>query len=144
MACIHAARHQFLHLLTAAEGLGTCVVDHLYDIAAHGTDIKFHIFHIDFLHLLEVFVFLYGLILPEEFVFFRDFLTKIKREEIGLKHNLPAQMICAIVNTGREPANARQVEKLGLGNLLDYKTITANALGNSGTVQIIEDVKDTR
>ena len=53
-------------------------------------------------------------------------------------------MICAIVNTGREPANARQVEKLGLGNLLDYKTITANALGNSGTVQIIEDVKDTR
>jgi len=57
---------------------------------------------------------------------------------------LPAQMICAIVNTGREPANARQVEKLGLGNLLDYKTITANALGNSGTVRIIEDVKDTR
>ena len=67
-----------------------------------------------------------------------------KREEIGLKHNLPAQMICAIVNTGREPANTRQVEKLGLGNLLDYKTITANALGNSGTVRIIEDVKDTR
>ncbi len=57
---------------------------------------------------------------------------------------MPAQMICAIVNTGREPANARQVEKLGLGNLLDYKTITANALSNSGTVRIIEDVKDTR
>ena len=34
--------------------------------------------------------------------------------------------------------------KAGLGNLLDYKTITANALGNSGTVRIIEDVKDTR
>ena len=67
-----------------------------------------------------------------------------KREEIGLKHNLLAQLICAIVNTGRELANARQVEKLGLGNLLDYKTITANALGNSGTVRIIEDVKDTR
>ena len=43
-----------------------------------------------------------------------------------------------------QPMNARQVEKLGLGNLLDYKTITANALGNSGTVRIIEDVKDTR
>ena len=57
---------------------------------------------------------------------------------------MPAQMICAIVNTGREPANARQVEKLGLGNLLDYKTITAKALGNSGTVRIIKDVKDTR
>ena len=63
---------------------------------------------------------------------------------MGLKHNLPAQMICAIVNTGREPANARQVEQLGFGKLLDYKTITANALGNSGTVRIIEDVKDTR
>ena len=57
---------------------------------------------------------------------------------------MPAQMICAIVNTGREPANTRQVEKLGLGNLLDYETITANALGNSGTVRIIEDVNDTR
>ena len=57
---------------------------------------------------------------------------------------MPAQMICAIVNTGREPANARQVEKLGLGNLLDYKTITANALGNSSAIRIIEDVKDTR
>ena len=57
---------------------------------------------------------------------------------------MPAQMICAIVNTRREPANARQVEKLGLGNLLDYKTITANTLGNSGAIRIIEDVKDTR
>ena len=68
----------------------------------------------------------------------------MRREAVNAKHNLPAQMICAIVNTGREPANARQVEKLGLGSLLDYKTITANALGNSGTVRIIEDVKDTR
>ena len=57
---------------------------------------------------------------------------------------MPAQMICAIVNTRREPANARQVEKLGLGNFLDYKTITANALGNSGAIRIIEAVRDTR
>ena len=76
--------------------------------------------------------------------FFPSVTFSQKREGIGLKLNLPAQMICAIVNTGREPANARQVEKLGLGNLLDYKTITATALGNSSTVRIIEDVKDTR
>ena len=75
---------------------------------------------------------------------FSSVTSSLKRDEIGLKHNLPAQMICAIVNTGRELVNARQVEKLELGNLLDYKTITANALGNSGTVRIIEDVKDTR
>ena len=51
---------------------------------------------------------------------------------------MPAQMICAIVNTGREPANARQVEKLGLGNLLDYKTITANALRDAAFA-VMED-----
>ena len=27
-----------------------------------------------------------------------------------------------------QPVNARQVEKLGLGKVLDYKTITANTL----------------
>ncbi len=51
---------------------------------------------------------------------------------------MPAQMICAIVNTGREPANTRQVEKLGLGNLLDYKTITANALRDAAFA-VMED-----
>lgn len=71
-----------------------------------------------------------------------------------------------------QPVNARQVEKLGLGKVLDYKTITADALrdtafavmedrqiqenlrkiqeeianapGNTGAVRIIEDVKHMR
>ena len=71
-----------------------------------------------------------------------------------------------------QPVNARQVEKLGLGKILDYKAITANTLrdaafavmkdrqtqenlkkiqdeiscapGNAGAVRIIEDVKDMR
>lgn len=37
-----------------------------------------------------------------------------------------------------QPVNARQVEKLGLGKVLDYKTITANAPGNLGAVKIVE------
>ena len=71
-----------------------------------------------------------------------------------------------------QPVNARQVENQGLGRVLDYKSVTAeilkeaafavmedpqirenlrkiqeeiaHALGNSGAVRIIEDVKDTR
>ena len=71
-----------------------------------------------------------------------------------------------------QPVNSRQVEKLGLGKVLDYKTITADTLrdaafavmedpkirgslrkiqeeiacapGNAGAVRIIEDVKDMR
>jgi hypothetical protein len=48
-AGIHAAGDQFVHFLTAAEGLHTGVMDHFYDIATVGADIKFHVFHIDFL-----------------------------------------------------------------------------------------------
>jgi UDP:flavonoid glycosyltransferase YjiC (YdhE family) len=71
-----------------------------------------------------------------------------------------------------QPVNARLVEKLGLGKILDYKAITTNTLrdtaftvmkdrqiqenlkkirdeiahacGNSGAVRIIEDVKYMR
>ena len=69
---------------------------------------------------------------------FSSVTSSLKRDEIGLKHNLPAQMICAIVNTGRELVNARQVEKLGLGKVLDYKDITAGTLRDAAFT-VMED-----
>ena len=39
-----------------------------------------------------------------------------------------------------QPVNARQVEKLGLGKILDYKTITANALRDAAFA-VMEDQK---
>ena len=47
-------------------------------------------------------------------------------------------MICAIVNTGRELVNARQVEKLDLGKVLDYKDITAGTLRDAAFT-VMED-----
>ena len=84
-------------------------------------------------------------------------------------HGVPMLVIPFVSD---QPVNARQVEKLGLGKVLDYKAITADTLketamavmedhqirenlqkiqkeiaqtpGNAGAVRIIEDVKDTR
>ena len=39
-----------------------------------------------------------------------------------------------------QPVNARQVEKMGLGNVLDYKTITANSLRDA-SFAVMEDQK---
>ena len=48
-----------------------------------------------------------------------------------------------------QPVNARQVEKLGLGKVLDYKTVTANALRDAAFAvmkdrQIQENLKKIR
>jgi hypothetical protein len=73
---IHTTGNQSLHLLAAAKGFYTGVTYHLYDIATMGTNIKSCILHVVFLRLFEVvFVFLYGLILAEEYIAYRDFLT---------------------------------------------------------------------
>jgi hypothetical protein len=88
---------------------------------------------------------------------------------ISIKSDIPMLVIPFVSD---QPVNARQVEKLGLGKVLDYKTITADALrdaafavmedqqiqenlrkiqeeianapGNTGAVRIIEDVKHMR
>jgi hypothetical protein len=55
------------------------IINHLSKIPAVRADIKLGISHNLFLrYVLAVFVFLYGLILPEEKDLFRDFLTKQK------------------------------------------------------------------
>ena len=43
----------------------------------------------------------------------------------AMVHGVPMVVIPFVSD---QPVNARQVEKLGLGKVLDYKTITANAL----------------
>ena len=87
----------------------------------------------------------------------------------AMVHGVPMLVIPFVSD---QPVNARQVEKVGLGKVLDYKAITANTLrdaalavmkdrqiqenlqkirdeiahapGNAGAVRIIEDVKDMR
>ena len=84
-------------------------------------------------------------------------------------HGVPMVVIPFVSD---QPANARQVEKLGLGKVLDYKIVTADTLrnaafavmedrqirenmqkiqdeithapGNAGAVRIIEDIKILR
>ena len=45
-AGVYRIGDQFIHLLAAADGADTCIMDHLNNIAAVGADIKFHVFHI--------------------------------------------------------------------------------------------------
>jgi hypothetical protein len=79
LAGIDAAGNQLIHLLAAADGGNTGVVDHFYDIAAVGADIKLVILHMIFLRFLEVvFVFLCGFILAKGSGTFCDFLTEAK------------------------------------------------------------------
>ena len=53
----------------------------------------------------------------------------------AMVHGVPMVVIPFISD---QPVNARQVEKLGLGKVLDYKTITANALRDAAFA-IMED-----
>ena len=87
----------------------------------------------------------------------------------AMVHGVPMVVIPFVSD---QPVNARQVEKLGLGKVLDYKAVTADnlrdaafaimedkqiqeslrkiqkeiahALGNAGAVRIIEDIKNMR
>ena len=64
------------HLLTAADGVDTRVVDHLYKIAAVRADIKLGVFHIVYLRYWDQWFVFYDLILSRYPAWFCDFLTK--------------------------------------------------------------------
>jgi hypothetical protein len=50
MAGINTAGNQFIHFLATAERRHASILDHLYNIATVGADIKLRILHILFLH----------------------------------------------------------------------------------------------
>ena len=53
----------------------------------------------------------------------------------AMVHSMPMVVIPFVSD---QPVNARQVEKMGLGKVLDYKTITANALRDAAFA-VMED-----
>jgi len=87
--------------------------------------------------------------IPENFIIRNRIpqITVLKQADLFITHGGMNSVSEAMVNgvpmlvipfVSDQPVNARQVEKLGLGKVLDYKTITANALRDA-VFAVMED-----